>query len=134
MSFTLLQKGQLRHWQRGQWLPALFSLQNVAQLSTLWSPGKLELHAALVAMGAGSAPAPRAAIELYRMTAARGRADFARSWRNYFKEEKRSIHEASSCDFLSGGPPWSGLYGPVLWLILFINLAARSWKECSEKY
>ena len=42
---------------------------------------------------------------------------------------KRSIHEASTPDVLSGGPPWSGLYGPVLWLILFINLAARSWKE-----
>ena len=43
--------------------------------------------------------------------------------------KKRSIHEASTPDVLSGGPPWSGLYGPVLWLILFINLAARSWKE-----
>ena len=59
VSFTLLQKGQLRHWQRGQWFSALFSLQNVAQLSTLRSPGKLELHAALLAMG--DAPAPRAA-------------------------------------------------------------------------
>ena len=37
-------------------------------------------------------------------------------------------------DVLSGGPPWSGLYGPVLWLISFINfLAARSWKEYSER-
>ena len=34
---------------------------------------------------------------------------------------------------LSEGPSWSGLYGPVLWLILFINLAARSWKEYSER-
>ena len=49
------------------------------------------------------------------------------------RRKKRSIHEASTPDVLSGGPPWSGLYGPVLWLILFINLAARSWKECSER-
>ena len=28
--------------------------------------------------------------------------------------------------------PWSGLYGPVLWLIFF-NLAALSWKEYSER-
>ena len=40
--------------------------------------------------------------------------------------ESISIHEASTLT------SWSGLYGPVLWLILFINLAARSWKECSE--
>lgn len=99
MSFTLLQKGQLRHWQRGQWLPALFSLQNVAQLSTLWSPGKLELHAALVAMGA--APAPRAAIELYRMTAAQ-QADVARSWRYY--TWRRSLR--ARCRFTVRGGDW----------------------------
>ena len=35
-------------------------------------------------------------------------------------------------DVLSEGPPWSGLYGPVLRLI-FINLTARSRKEYSER-
>ena len=43
-----LQKEQDRHWQRGQWAPALFSEQNLAQLSTLMSPGKVELQAAPV--------------------------------------------------------------------------------------
>ena len=32
---------------------------------------------------------------------------------------RRSLHEASTTDSLSGGPSWSGLYGPVLWLIFF---------------
>ena len=31
----------------------------------------------------------------------------------------RSLHEASTPDVLSGGPTWSGLYGPVSWLIFF---------------
>ena len=48
-------------------------------------------------------------------------------------DDRAEVHEASTPDVLSGGPPWSGLYGPVLWLILFIHLAARSWKECTER-
>ena len=48
------------------------------------------------------------------------------------QKKKKYTRAASTPDVVSGGPPWSGLYGPVLWLILFINLAARSWKECSE--
>ena len=32
---------------------------------------------------------------------------------------RRSLHEASTPDVLSGGPTWSGLYGPVSWLIFF---------------
>ena len=47
-----LQKEQDRHWQRGQWAPALFSEQNLAQLSTLMSPGKVELQAAPVVVAA----------------------------------------------------------------------------------
>ena len=49
------------------------------------------------------------------------------------QKKKKYTRAASTPDVVSGGPPWSGLYGPVLWLILFINLAARSWKECSER-
>ena len=55
----------------------------------------------------------------------------------WFEEKKfklnSSLHEGSTPDVLSGGPSRSGLYGPVLWLILFVNLAARSWKEYSER-
>ena len=35
------------------------------------------------------------------------------------RRRRRSLHEASTPDVLSGGPSWSGLYGPVSWLIFF---------------
>ena len=35
------------------------------------------------------------------------------------ERRRRSLHEASTPDVLSGGPTWSGLYGPVSWLIFF---------------
>ena len=36
------------------------------------------------------------------------------------KKKKKNLHEASTPDVLSGGPSyWSGLYGPVSWLIFF---------------
>ena len=38
------QKGHVLHWQRGQCAARLFSEQNLAQLSTLRSPGKAEEH------------------------------------------------------------------------------------------
>ena len=33
--------------------------------------------------------------------------------------EEEELHEVSTPDVLSGGPSWSGLYGPVSWLIFF---------------
>eukprot|EP00964_Phaeocystis_antarctica_P019127 scaffold10551_cov69-Phaeocystis_antarctica.AAC.4 len=48
------------------------------------------------------------------------------------RRRRRSLHEVSTPDVLSGRPPWSGLYGPVLWLIFFSS-AARSWKEYSGR-
>ena len=36
------------------------------------------------------------------------------------EKKKKNLHEASTPDVLSGGPSyWSGLYGPVSWLIFF---------------
>ena len=32
---------------------------------------------------------------------------------------EEELHEVSTPDVLSGGPSWSGLYGPVSWLIFF---------------
>ena len=31
------------------------------------------------------------------------------------RKRKKNLHEASTPDVLSGGPTWSGLYGPVSW-------------------
>ena len=56
---ALLQKAQALHWQRGQCAPRLFSEQNLAQLSTLRSPGKPDVHGApLVAAAARAAALP----------------------------------------------------------------------------
>ena len=89
-----LQNEQARHWQRGQWAPALFSAQNLAQLSTLRSPGKLELHAAPVAAAALAAMSGAVASSTNRCRmwllqheqtpAARAEAAGALSWRSRF--------------------------------------------------
>ena len=42
-----------------------------------------------------------------------------RAWPGGGQKFRRSFHEASTPDVLSGGPTWSGLYGPVSWLIFF---------------
>jgi hypothetical protein len=75
-----LQKEQDRHWQRGQWAPALFSEQNLAQLSTLMSPGKVELQAAPVVVAAEATLAAAASSTSNRMPMDRG-ARCARSRR-----------------------------------------------------
>ena len=49
------QNGQALHWQRGQCAPRLFSEQNLAQLSTLRSPGKPDVHGAPLVAAAGEA-------------------------------------------------------------------------------
>ena len=41
---------------------------------------------------------------------------YAATSRSCVEEE---LHEVSTPDVLSGGPSWSGLYGPVSWLIFF---------------
>ena len=69
-----LQKEQDRHWQRGQWAPALFSEQNLAQLSTLMSPGKVELQAAPVVVAAEATLAAAASSTSNRMPIGPGRS------------------------------------------------------------
>ena len=90
-----LQKEQDRHWQRGQWAPALFSEQNLAQLSTLMSPGKVELQAAPVVVAAEATLAAAASSTSNRIPIGPGRSLRARKRRARCAGGRRTKHSLS---------------------------------------